>query len=172
MLPTHGEHDGGSSTASSPSYTSSSSAPSRTSGALVTTTEDKSFRPCFWVRFANLFATSTLAMSDELAQDEEDAEDYDLEAIQSRTQRREEDDDDDRTLVGARRGGHEPLPGENVVFDIGNDDEDDDDDAPKKPQQQQRKQSERLSGDNEDYRPVHGRNSEERQDLMGRSRDD
>jgi hypothetical protein len=138
----------------------------------VTTTEDKPFRPSFWVRFANFFATSTLAMSDELAQDEEDAEDYDLEAIQSRTQRREEDDDDDRTLVGARRGGHEPLPGENVVFDIGNDDEDDDDDAPKKPQQQQRKPSERLSGDNEDYRPVNGRNSEERQDLMGRSRND
>nr|AAZ14927.1 putative mannosyltransferase [Coprinellus disseminatus] len=123
---------------------------------------------CFLLIFWAIF---TLAMSDELAQDEEDAEDYDLEAIQSRTRRREEDDDDDRTLVGGRRGGHEPLPGENVVFDIGDDDEDDDDDAPKKPQQQ-RKPLERHSGDNDEYRPVNGRNSEERQDLMSRARND
>ncbi|KAJ3530094.1 hypothetical protein NMY22_g8718 [Coprinellus aureogranulatus] len=111
-------------------------------------------------------------MSDELAQDEEDAEDYDLEAIQSRTRQREQDDDDDdRTLVGSRRGGHEPLPGENVVFDIGGDDDnDDDDDAPKKRQHQ--KPSGRLSGDNEDYRSANGRNSEERQDLMPRPRTD
>jgi hypothetical protein len=34
-------------------------------------------------------------MSDELAQDEEDAEDYDLEALENRTSSRMMDDDDD-----------------------------------------------------------------------------
>ena len=34
-------------------------------------------------------------MSDELAQEDEDAEDYDLEAIESRTHSRHLDDDDD-----------------------------------------------------------------------------
>ncbi|RXW19153.1 hypothetical protein EST38_g6688 [Candolleomyces aberdarensis] len=97
---------------------------------------------------------------------QEDAEDYDLEAIQSRSRQREDDDDDDAaTLVGGRR--NEPLPGENVVFEIGDEDEDDDDTAAKK----QRK-PERLSGDNEQYRSVGGHDDEERQDLMGRSRND
>jgi flagellar biosynthesis/type III secretory pathway M-ring protein FliF/YscJ len=80
-----------------------------------------------------------LAMSDEVAQDEEDAEDYDLEAIQSRTQARDDDDEDDAaTLVGGRRGHHRSnsLSDDHVVFEIG--DEDDDDDAKKR----------RLSGEN------------------------
>ncbi|KAL5494927.1 hypothetical protein ACEPAI_389 [Sanghuangporus weigelae] len=69
-----------------------------------------------------------LAMSDELAQDEEDAEDYDLEAIEARTRAR--DDDDDATLVGGRRGPNSIIGvGEDeVVFEIG---EHDDDDEPK-----------------------------------------
>jgi len=79
-----------------------------------------------------------LAMSDEVAQDEEDAEDYDLEAIQNRTRARENDDDDDAaTLVGGTRGHHSnPLTDGQIVFEIG--DEDDDDDAKKR----------RLSGEN------------------------
>lgn len=106
-------------------------------------------------------------MSDEIAQDEEDAEDYDLEAIQSRSERRQEDDDDDATLVGGRRGpnGSQRLPDEDVVFEIGDDDEDDEEAGKKN-----RKPDSRLSGDNDDYRPV-GRSDEERQDLMGRRAD-
>lgn len=66
-----------------------------------------------------------LAMSEELAQEDEDVEDYDLEAIESRTRAR--DDDDDATLVGGRRGpGSMMGVGEDeVVFEIGDHDEDD-----------------------------------------------
>ena len=78
-------------------------------------------------------------MSDEVAQDEEDAEDYDLEAIQSRTQAREDEDEDDAaTLVGGRRDHNRntSLSDDQVVFEIG--DEDEDEDAKKR----------RLSGEN------------------------
>jgi len=79
-----------------------------------------------------------LAMSDEVAQDEEDAEDYDLEAIQNRTRAKDDDDDDDAaTLVAGRRGHHSnSLANDQVVFEIG--DEDEDEDAKKR----------RLSGEN------------------------
>ena len=40
-----------------------------------------------------------LAMSEELAQEDEDAEDYDMEALERRTRLRDGDDDDDATLV-------------------------------------------------------------------------
>ena len=82
-------------------------------------------------------------MSDEIAQDEEDAEDYDLEAIQSRSRARDEDDDDDAaTLVAGRRGNpHAPITAEDVVFEIGDEDEDDEDSAKKR-------KVERLSGEN------------------------
>lgn len=91
-----------------------------------------------FARILTQFLLSTLAMSDEVAQDEEDAEDYDLEAIQSRTQAREDDDDDAATLVGGRRGHHQnnSLSDDQVVFQIG--DEDEDEDAKKR----------RLSGEN------------------------
>ena len=81
---------------------------------------------------------STLAMSDEVAQEEEDAEDYDLEAIQNRTHARDDDDEDDAaTLVAGTRGHHrDPLTDDHVVFEIG--DEDEDEDAKKR----------RLSGEN------------------------
>jgi hypothetical protein len=62
-------------------------------------------------------------MFDEIAQDEEDAEDYDMEALEHRTRAR--DDDDDATLVGRR--GPDSLAEDHVVFEIG--DEDDEDDA-------------------------------------------
>jgi hypothetical protein len=94
-------------------------------------------------------------MSDEIAQDEEDAEDYDLEAIQSRTRVRDDEDDDDdaATLVGGRRGNPNSLTEDNVVFEIG--DEDDDDEASKK------RKVNRLSGENG------GEPEGERQGLMG-----
>ncbi|ESK95509.1 integral membrane protein [Moniliophthora roreri MCA 2997] len=72
---------------------------------------------------ADLRSISTLAMSDEIAQDEEDAEDYDLEAIEGRTRVR---DDDEATLVDNRRGP--PVTEDSVVFEIG--DEEDDDHTP------------------------------------------
>ena len=86
-------------------------------------------------------------MSDEIAQDEEDAEDYDMEALEHRTRAREDDDDDDAaTLVGERRGGPAALAEDNVVFEIG-DEDDDDAETPKK------RKTERLSGeDHEDER--------------------
>ncbi|KAL1760917.1 lung seven transmembrane receptor-domain-containing protein [Schizophyllum commune] len=115
-----------------------------------------------------------LAMSEELAQDEEDAEDYDLESLERRGYGRahgEDDDDEDghrgrrrdddeATLVGgASRGAPGPVVGEDaVVFEIGDEDDEDDDKTPKK-----RGHAERLSGEQ-------GR-GEERQGLM-RDRDD
>ncbi len=72
----------------------------------------------------------TLAMFDEIAQDEEDAEDYDLESLEHRTDARglHETDDDAATLVGR------PVGDDAVVFEIGDEDGagSDDEDAPKK----------------------------------------
>ena len=82
-------------------------------------------------------------LSDEIAQDEEDAEDYDLEAIQHRTRLRQDDDEDDaETLVGGRQGDSMGVSGDDVVFEIG-DEEDDEEDRSKK-----RKAQSRLSGEN------------------------
>ncbi|KAJ3573040.1 hypothetical protein NP233_g2678 [Leucocoprinus birnbaumii] len=97
-----------------------------------------------------------LAMSDEIAQDENDAEDYDLESLNHR-QRLRDDDDDDATLVGSRR-----IPSvaeDQVVFEIG--DEDDEEEDPTK-----KHRPERLSGEN-----VHPHHSGERQGLMGQDDD-
>ena len=60
-------------------------------------------------------------MSDELAQEDEDAEDYDLEALESRVHGR---DDDDATLVGHR--GTDAVSEDAVVFEIGEQDLSDD----------------------------------------------
>jgi hypothetical protein len=70
-------------------------------------------------------------MSDELAQEDEDAEDYDLEAIEHRTGLRRRDDDE-ATLVGGR--GAASMNEDSVVFEIGDEDAhdlSDDDDAHK-----------------------------------------
>lgn len=64
-----------------------------------------------------------MVLSDELAQSEEDADTYDLEALQHNRAR---EDDDNVTLVGSRGG----VQTDHVVFEIG--DEDDDDDVPHK----------------------------------------
>lgn len=71
-----------------------------------------------------------LAMSDEIAQDEEDAEDYDLESLEHRARARE--DDDDATLVGRR--GPDSLAEDHVVFEIGEEDvgSDEDEGSPNK----------------------------------------
>jgi len=91
---------------------------------------------------------STLAMSDEIAQDEQDAEDYDLETLQHRHQGHDDDDDDAATLVGGRRGNpNAPLGGEDVVFEIGDEDDDDDDDSKKR--KMNRLSGENLRGDDE-----------------------
>ncbi|KAG5654686.1 hypothetical protein H0H81_007442 [Sphagnurus paluster] len=105
---------------------------------------------------------STLAMSDEIAQDEEDAEDYDLEALGERTRVR--DDDDNVTLVaGSDPGRTGATHTDEVVFEIGDEEpgSDGEDDIIAKKR--------RLSGEN------HGGQEHERQGLMGsggRSRDD
>ncbi|ETW87041.1 hypothetical protein HETIRDRAFT_468833 [Heterobasidion irregulare TC 32-1] len=74
-----------------------------------------------------------LMMSDELAQDDDDAEDYDLESMQRRTMSRPRDDDE-ATLVGAHHGAN-PLHDDAVVFEIGDEDahdlSDDEDDVAK-----------------------------------------
>ncbi|KAI8981387.1 lung seven transmembrane receptor-domain-containing protein [Trametes punicea] len=72
-----------------------------------------------------------LAMFDELAQNEEDAEDYDLEALERRTDARgiPEHDDDAATLV------NRPVGEDDVVFEIGDEDgqgSDDEDATPKR----------------------------------------
>jgi hypothetical protein len=94
-------------------------------------------------------------MSDELAQEDEDAEDYDLEAIERRTRAR--DDDDDATLTDRR-----PIDNvgeDSVVFEIGDHDLSDDEDGKpiiKKPQTGQHRDDDRREGDHN-----------ERQGLMG-----
>jgi len=93
-------------------------------------------------------------MSDEIAQDEEDAEDYDLEAIQHRTRLRDEDEDDDAaTLVGGRHGNPHAPANDDVVFEIGDEDEDDEDASKKR-------KVARLSGEN------HQGSEGEREGLM------
>ncbi len=82
-------------------------------------------------------------LSDEIAQDEEDAEDYDLEAIQDRTRLRQDDDEDDAaTLVGGRQGHVVGVSGDDVVFEIGDEDEEDEDAS------KRHKTQNRLSGEN------------------------
>lgn len=90
-------------------------------------------------------------MSDEIAQEDEEAEDYDLESIQLRSQHRGEDDDA-ATLVGGRPGGPDSISEDHVVFEIG-DEDDEDDDASKK------RRVNRLSGED------HG-GEDERQGLI------
>lgn len=91
-------------------------------------------------------------MSEELAQDEEDAEDYDLEALESRTRDR---DDDEATLVGStRRGpasGQQPISDDSVVFEIGDEDDDEDPATPKK------RRSEHREGGEDERRGLMGR---------------
>jgi len=66
-----------------------------------------------------------LAMFDEIAQDEEDAEDYDLESLERRTEARgPPEDDDTATLVGRAPGS---LAEDAVVFEIGDEEGDEDD---------------------------------------------
>ncbi|KAJ7897061.1 lung seven transmembrane receptor-domain-containing protein [Mycena olivaceomarginata] len=88
-----------------------------------------------------------------LAQDEEDAEDYDLDSMGQRG-RPDDDDDDAATLVGVRCGGHDPVADDNVVFEIGDEDDDDEEEA--------KKRCRRLSGE----QPHSAHAEEERQGLM------
>ena len=102
-----------------------------------------------------MFCAYTLAMSDELAQEDEDAEDYDLEAIESRTRSR--DDDDDITLTDRRPLG--TVGEDTVVFEIGDQDLSDDEDGKpivKKTHVPQQRQDDRELGE-----------EHERQGLMG-----
>lgn len=97
-----------------------------------------------------------LAMSDEIAQDEEEAEDYDMAALEDRMKGDDDDDDADaHTLVEngngngrGRRRGRNSLGDDGVVFEIG--DQDSDDDKPGSahaPVKQQEENTRRLSGE-------------------------
>ncbi|KAF7307076.1 Integral membrane protein [Mycena indigotica] len=98
-----------------------------------------------------------LAMSDEIAQDEEDAEDYDLESMGQRGRIADEDDDDTATLVNSRRG---PVAEDQVVFEIGDEDAGSDD------EEEAKKRRRRLSGE-------HARGGEdERRGLMNEGREE
>ena len=98
-------------------------------------------------------------MFDEIAQDEEDAEDYDLEALEHRTQAR--DDDDDATLVGRR--GPDSLTEDHVVFEIGDEDagSDEEDNSHKKRRSGQKGTMEHRE-----------REDDERAGLIGEDRND
>ncbi|KAF9269939.1 hypothetical protein L218DRAFT_975984 [Marasmius fiardii PR-910] len=100
-----------------------------------------------------------LAMFDEIAQNEEDAEDYDLEAIEHRTRARE---DDEATLVGGQRGPG-PVIEDNVVFEIGDEDPGSDDEHT--PGGYRRPGATRLSGEQ-------GRGGEDERKGLMKDRDD
>jgi hypothetical protein len=122
---------GGFSTVGYHCSTSSPLAASPTYGGHLPTTADESssFMPKFLILIISRI--TTLLMSDELAQEDEDAEDYDLEAIEHRTDLRRRDDDE-ATLVGGR--GAASMNEDAVVFEIGDEDAhdlSDDDDAHK-----------------------------------------
>ncbi|KAF8640627.1 hypothetical protein AX17_000287 [Amanita inopinata Kibby_2008] len=85
-----------------------------------------------------------LVLSDELAQDEAEAEDYDLEALEQQTQGRVDDEDDEATLVGGRRVGHTHISND-VVFEIGDEDGGSDDEDANKAK---KRRVERSSGEN------------------------
>jgi hypothetical protein len=93
-------------------------------------------------------------MSDEIAQDEEDAEDYDLESFTHRTRLRE--DDDEATLVDGQRHGPGSVADDHVVFEIG------DEDVGSDGEDESNSKRRRLSGENR-----HIKNSEEREGLIG-----
>jgi hypothetical protein len=101
-----------------------------------------------------------LAMSDEISQEDEDAEDYDLEALQHRTVARE---DDEITLVNSRRE-HDALAEDHVVFEIGDEDAGSDDEG--EAIAKKRRGERRVSGDKEIGV------EEEREGLMHKDRDE
>ena len=95
---------------------------------------DKSLFYLLYITRDTYFGLFTLVLSDELAQDETEAEDYDLETLGRRGRRHPEDDDDDATLVGRRGDGHETISND-IVFEIGDEDggsEDEDENKTKK----------------------------------------
>jgi hypothetical protein len=98
-------------------------------------------------------------MFDEIAQDEEDAEDYDMEALEHRTRAR--DDDDDATLVGRR--GPDSMAEDHVVFEIGDEDagSDEDEDSPRK----------KRRGTQNGVAEHHEGEDDERAGLIGQDRD-
>jgi len=66
-------------------------------------------------------------MSEELAQDEDDAaEDYEFSTLRNR------DIEDEEEAIGRAHGARQEPPGGDVVFEIGEQDSDDDDDSRKR----------------------------------------
>lgn len=98
-------------------------------------------------------------MSDELAQEDEDAEDYDLESFDRRADARD-DDDDDATLIGRR--GPNSVGDDAVVFEIGDQDLSDDEDT---------KPPEKRRTPRPDHNELHQGEDAEREGLIGRDKD-
>lgn len=132
MVPSHGKSSGGFWMAGLLFFTWWISSLSVTFGALHRTIEDKCHVKLQISSLSLIYVLiSTLAMFDEIAQDEEDAEDYDMDALERRTEARSlhDLDDDTSTLVGNRG------PNDEVVFEIGDEegqDGSDDEDHAKK----------------------------------------
>jgi hypothetical protein len=132
MLLNRGAIGGGFSMDGWPCYILAPSPQSHIFGVRHQITEDRSILPLLGAVCPYL--VSTLAMSDEIAQDEEDAEDYDLEALEGRTRAL---DDDDVTLVDRR--GPATVSRDDVVFEIGDEEAGSDgEDLPTKKRQDER----------------------------------
>ena len=90
-----------------------------------------------------------MVLSDELAQDETEAEDYDLESFGRRGRGHPEDDDDDATLVGRR--GDETISND-IVFEIGEEDGGSEDEDENKTKKRRTERSRRDNGQGEESR--------------------
>jgi len=112
-----------------PSSSLLSSRLSRSSGGQRAITEDKYSISAPFPNHAYLvWALSTLAMSTELAQDEDDAdgrdtEAYDLETIERGALVKDDDDEGGIRLHGGEESLRTPIGEDGVVFEIGDDDE-------------------------------------------------
>jgi len=90
-----------------------------------------------------------LVLSDELAQDEAEVEDYDLESFERRGRGHPEDEDDDATLVGRRGDGHETISND-IVFEIGDEDGGSEDEDENKTKKRRAERSRRDNGQGEE----------------------
>lgn len=150
MGPSHGAQDGGSLTATFPFSSLSPFGQLPIFGVRLKITADKySYLP---ILKSCLFCCAiTLAMSEELAQEDEDAGDYDLETIQRRA------GDDEITLVD-NHTGPVSLGESHVVFEIGDEDAGSDDEADPAVK--------RRRGDDRKSTEAHEGSTDERRGLM------
>ncbi len=92
-----------------------------------------------------------MVLSDELAQDEAEVEDYDLESFERRGRGHPEDEDDDATLVGRRGDDHETVSND-IVFEIGDEDGGSEDEDENRTKKRRMERSRRDNGQGEESR--------------------